>query len=109
MQLSLELDEATTELVAAEHGYFRAKGDYEVAVAAARIDIGRRQAEKGVKVTVQEREDEALLRVQDELLALCASEATVRAARANVKRLETQVDIARSVGTSVRASMEVLT
>jgi hypothetical protein len=34
-------------------------------------------------------------------------EATVKSSRGNMARLKTQVDIARSVGSSVRASMEV--
>lgn len=109
VQLSKELDEAITDLVAAEHGYYKAKGAYEVAIAGARMSVGKRFAEAGTKATVQEKDDEALLRTQEELLALCGAEAIVRAARANVKRLEIQVDIARSVGTSVRASMETLT
>lgn len=105
--LSHELDDATTELVAAEQTYFSAKGEYEIAIAEARLDIGAKYLERGVKVTVQEREDEATVAVSDNLRALYAAEAIVRAARANMRRLETQVDITRSVGSSVRASMEV--
>lgn len=109
VQLSGELDVAITDLVSAEHGYYQAKGAYEVAVAKARLSVGEKFAAAGTKATVQEKEDEATMRTQEELLALCAAEAIVKSARANVKRLEIQVDIARSVGTSVRASMEALT
>jgi hypothetical protein len=35
------------------------------------------------------------------------SEAVVKATRANMQRIKTQIDIARSVGTSVRSSMEI--
>jgi hypothetical protein len=38
---------------------------------------------------------------------LNSAEATVKAARANAQRIRTQVDIARSIGTSVRASLEM--
>lgn len=107
IDLSRELDEASRSCEAAEFAYFTAKGAYEVGVARARITIGRRHADVGVKVTVQEREDEATLETADLLSALYTAEATVRAARANVGRIKTQVDLARSVSVSVRASMEV--
>jgi hypothetical protein len=35
-------------------------------------------------------------------------EAMVKASRANAARLKTQVDIARSIGTSVRTSMDAI-
>lgn len=105
--LSKELDEAHRELVDAEHGYFTAKGEYEVGIAAARMREGARAADRGVKVTVQEREDAALMHTAEQLKRLYVSEAVVRASRANVQRVRTQVDIARSVGTSVRTSMDL--
>ena len=42
-----------------------------------------------------------------ERLVMATAEAIVRAARSNASRIRTQVDIARSVGTSVRTSMEL--
>ena len=105
--LSKQLDEAHGELVDAERSFFDAKGDYEIAIAAARMREGARAADKGVKVTVQEREDAALLATAEQLKRLYVAEAVVRASRANVARLRTQVDIARSVGTSVRTAMDL--
>lgn len=108
IDLSKELDEASRSCEAAEYAFFTAKGDYEIGVARARIGIGRKHADAGVKVTVQEREDEATLQTADLLTALYTAEAQVRAARANVGRVKTQVDLARSVSVSVRSSMEVV-
>jgi hypothetical protein len=70
------------------------------------MSIKDRAAKGGYKVTVAEVEDEALLRCQDELLALNGAEAVVKAMRANMVRVRTQIDIARSLGTSVRAAFE---
>lgn len=107
-ELGSELDEAHKQLQEAEHGYFRAKGEYEIGVAAARLRVGQRFADKGTKGTVQEREDLATIETADLLKAYFTSEAVVRAARANSRRVQVQIDIARSVGTSVRSSMEVV-
>jgi hypothetical protein len=106
-ELGAELDEAHKGLVAAEEQYFRAKADYEIGVAAARLRVGQRFADKGTKGTVQEREDLALIETTDLLKAWYSSEAVVRAARANSRRVQVQIEIARSVGTSVRSSMEI--
>jgi hypothetical protein len=47
------------------------------------------------------------LAYRDELTALNAAEGIVKAARANSSRIRVQIDIARSVGASVRAAMDV--
>lgn len=107
--LGRELDDAHTGMVEAEHTYYAAKAGYEIAVARARLAVGERYASRGVKVTVQEREDEALMEVRDELRSLYDADATVRAARANLQRVRTQIDIARSVGTTMRAFLDVAT
>jgi len=49
----------------------------------------------------------ALVSAEDLHLQMSIAEAMVRAARSNAARIRTQVDIARSVGTSVRTSMEL--
>ena len=107
-ELGAELDEAHKGLVAAEEQYFRAKAEYESAVAAARLRVGQRFADKGTKGTVQEREDLATIETTDLMKAWYAAEAVVRAARANTRRVQVQIEIARSVGTSVRSSMELV-
>jgi hypothetical protein len=61
---------------------------------------------EGVKLTVQEKEDIATVECQSELQRLAIAEAIVRAARGNASRIKTQIDIARSIGTSVRAALD---
>ena len=107
VELSKELDEANTELVAAEHEYMRAKSDWEIRSARARLGLKSKAAEQGQKMTVQDVEDAAIIQCEQELMAYNASEAVVRAARGNIVRVRTQIDIARSVGTSVRSSMDI--
>jgi hypothetical protein len=99
--LSKEIDDAHSFLEKAEHGYHRAKTQYEIAIATARLSYGSE------KMRVQDVNDHALLSCRDEFTALNEAEAIVKAARANATRIRTQVDIARSIGTSVRASLEI--
>jgi hypothetical protein len=106
-QLGKELDSAHDDLHSAELEYMLSKNACEIALAAARMKLRKRHLEAGVKITVQEVEDQALLQTQDEQMRLAVAEATVRSARANNARIKVQIDIARSIGTSVRASMEV--
>jgi len=104
VQLSKETDQAHDDLVEAEASYHRLKADYEISVAAARLKAAR---SVDVKLTVQDKEDIATVQTQDALRALAIAEAMVKAARGNSQRVRTQVDIARSVGTSVRTSMDL--
>ena len=108
IQLAKELDAAHQENVAAEKQYFDAKANYEIKIAKARLQVGQRYAERGVKATVQDREDEALMVAQEDLMALYNAEAEVKAVRANVARIRSQIDITRSISANVRNSMEVL-
>ncbi len=102
--LSLAIDKAHKELSAAEKDYLEKKADLEIALAKSRI----KNSHPDMRMTASLREDQALIENEQESRALAIAEIVVRASRANVKRLETQVDIARSLGTSVRASMEVI-
>jgi hypothetical protein len=61
---------------------------------------------QGVK-TVGEREDRALVVNEDLAQKVAIAEAQVKAARGNAQRVREQVDIARSISVSVRASMEI--
>ena len=106
-QLGVELDEANQQLADAELNYMTSKATYEVHSAAERMNIKRRASEAGLKVTIAEVEDEAILACQDDMANYYTSEAIVRAARSNISRVKTQVDIARSIGTSVRVSMDL--
>ena len=102
VDLSKEIDEAQRFLDEAETEYFNAKGACEIALAEARLGI----VKDGLKMTVQEKEDVATVKCAVLIRAVYASEAKVRAARGNATRVRTQIDIARSIGTSVRASMD---
>jgi hypothetical protein len=106
-ELSKEIDEAHSELIEAESHYMNIKAQYEVALAKARLNLARRSAPSGKNYTVGEREDLAIVENEDLHLRLASAEALVKGARANAQRIRTQVDIARSVGTSVRTSMDV--
>ena len=105
--LSKELDTATTWLMDAEEGFMAAKTAHDLAAATSRMRIKQRMIENGEKPTVQEVEDRALIAIKEELTQLNACEGIVKAARANSARLRVQIDIARSVGASVRAAMDI--
>lgn len=107
VQLSREYDEAHEELENAEMEYARTKSDYELTIARARLRIGQLALESGQKLTVQEKDDRALVQSAEAFTAHNIAEALVKSARANATRLRTQIDIARSVGTAVRAALEL--
>lgn len=105
--LGKELDEAHEKQESAEFLYVHRKIAYDLASARARTQLRDRCLERGTKITVSELEDMALLACEPEYTEWNIAEATVKVARANVSRLRTQVDIARSVGTTVRASLDI--
>jgi hypothetical protein len=107
ISLSREYDDAHKQLESAETRYAEAKTAYEIEIARSRMGIGQRALEAGRKVTVQEKEDEALIQCADLYTEHNIADATVRAARANATRLRTQIDITRSVGTAVRAALDI--
>lgn len=106
--LSREVDDSHSELVEAESHYLSVKAHYEIALAKSRLSMAKRSAPNGKNYTVGEREDIAIIDNEELHLRMASAEALVRGARANVQRIRTQVDIARSIGTSVRTSMEVV-
>ena len=99
--LSREVDEAHEFLEKAEYSYHRAKTEYEIGIAKARLSFA------GEKFRVQDVQDQAIVICSEQYRALNEAEAVVKAARGNSMRIRTQVDIARSIGTSVRASLEI--
>lgn len=105
--LSREYDDAYQALYEAEFRYGQAKPAYEVKVAKSRMAAQARALESGRKLTSQEKDDLSLIECELEYTELFAAEAVVRAARANAQRLRTQIDIARSIGTSVRAALDL--
>ena len=107
-KLSREIDECHEDLVKAEYRYYKTKAEYEIAMAETRLSLARQSAPNGKNYTVGEREDMAIISNRVKHIEMAEVDAQVRAARANAQRLRAQVDIARSVGTSVRTSMEVI-
>ena len=104
--LSRLIDEAHDELVEAEHFYHTRKAEYEIAMAKIRLELSSKSSPTGKNYTVGEREDMALMQNAHIHTAVAEAEAIVKANRANVARLRIQVDIARSIGTSVRTGMD---
>lgn len=100
LELGKEIDDAHAQLVAAENHYHSKKVACEIALAKARL------AHHG-NGRVQDVNDRATVTCENQLTDLAIAEASVKAARANANRIRTQVDIARSIGTSVRASLDL--
>lgn len=105
--LSKEVDQAHEDLVNAELDFHSGVADYEVAMARSRISLAGKTSPGGRNYTVAEREDMAVIENEQKHYAIAVIEARVKAARANVSRLKTQVEIARSMSASVRSSMEL--
>lgn len=105
--LSKDIDDAHRDLVDLEADYHITKATYEIEMARVRIDLSQKSAPSGKNYTVGEREDLAILHNAELHKRMGILEAQVKAARANTSRLKIQVDIARSVGTSVRTSMDL--
>jgi hypothetical protein len=106
--LSKEIDDSHSELVEVESHYNSDKANYEIAMARSRMLYSMKSSPTGKNYTVSERDDMALLENEELHLRVAMAEAQVKAARANAARIKTQVEIARSIGTSVRSSLEAL-
>jgi alkylation response protein AidB-like acyl-CoA dehydrogenase len=105
--LSKEVDEGHENLVQAEQAFHQMTAEYEVAMARSRISWASKSSPTGKNYTVGEREDMAIIENADQHFMIATVEAQVKAARANVQRLKTQVEIARSMSASVRSSMDL--
>ena len=105
--LSKEVDEAHSELIEVESHYYSMKSQYEIALAKSRLRFASISSPTGKNYTIGEREDLALVENETLHLQMGSAEALVKSTRANAARIRTQVDIARSIGTSVRASLEI--
>lgn len=99
--LSLEIDKTQEALTDAESNYIKLKGQFEIGMAKTRL------ASMENKMTQAEREDRALTANEDTYLQLNTAEVLVKALRQKMANVKTQVDIARSIGSSVRASMDL--
>jgi multidrug resistance efflux pump len=105
--LSKEIDESHADLVEAEATYNRIKSEYELAMAKSRMTYATKSSPTGKNYTVQERDDLALIDNEKLHMQIGFAEASVKAARANASRIKIQVEIARSIGTSVRTSLDL--
>lgn len=105
--LSKEIDIAQTQLDQAETRYAEIKAKHELGLAKSRLNMATRKNESGKALTATEKDDLALVENEDTHLLLASAEAIVKASRANASRLKTQVDLARSIGSSVRSAMEI--
>ena len=105
--LSKEMDDAHEELAKAEADYNQAKSQYEISMAKSRMTYASKSSPTGKNYTVQERDDLALIDNEQLHMHIGITEAIVKAARANASRIKTQVEIARSIGTSVRTSLDL--
>ena len=105
--LSKEVDEGHESLVTTEREFHQTTAEYEIAMARTRISLASKSSPTGKNYTVGEREDMAIIENADQHFKMATLEAQVKAARANVQRLKTQVEIARSMSASVRNSMEL--
>jgi hypothetical protein len=102
-ELSKEMDDAHEALVRAENKYADLKSTYEIAMAKSRM----RNSHPDMKMTVVMRDDQALIDNEVHHEQLIITEAIVKANRANVARIRTQVDIARSISSSIKATLEL--
>jgi len=103
VDLSTEIDEAHIDLVEAENEFHISTAAYELAMAKSRI----KNSHTDMKMTATMREDQALIENETLHRRVALAEAQVKASRANVNRLRTQVDITRSVSSSVKASLDL--
>ena len=107
ISLSKEIDSAQVDLNEAEKQYFTIKAQYEIALAKSRKALAGAKNSEGKSLTATEKEDSALIENEDLHLQMASAEILVRASRGNASRIKTQVDIARSIGSSVRSSLEL--
>ena len=101
--LSKEIDEAHIDLVEAENEFHIATAEHELRMAKSRI----KNSHPDLKMTAPVREAQALVENEITHKRVALAEAQVKASRANAARLRVQVDITRSVSSSIKASMEL--
>ena len=104
LQLSKEIDSAQDTLIQVESEYYRVKTEFEINMAKSRLQMAKNDQ---ARVTVQTRDDLALLDNEELAFQLSTLEAKTKAAKGNVQRIHTQVSIAQSLGASIRTSMSV--
>ena len=102
--LSQELDRATSELQDARLSAEESQRECDNALARARLQFGKTP---GHKYTVQEKEDEARLLCEQQIRTAGIDKVALLMIKDEIARINQQIDITRSLGTSVRSSMEI--
>lgn len=105
--LSKDIDDVQRQLEITEKAYYETKAAYEIGLARTRMTYASKSSPNGKNYTVQERDDMALIENEDLHFQLASLEATVRAVRGKAAAVRQQVDVARSIGTSVRAAVDI--
>lgn len=100
---SLELDEAHAFLASAETFYHTTKAELEISTARAYLEIDHDR-----KIPVAEKESMVKVACADKLYEHAVANAKVAAARKNFERVKVQIDITRSQGSLIKASMELV-
>ena len=100
LELVDELEEAQDMLAKAEMEFAEAEYQNRQALAQARLRIGNEER----RTTDAQRKDEATVFCKSEDWAFVMADARVRIARSTVFAIRSKIEVARSLGTSVRSS-----
>lgn len=101
--LSAKLEQATNHLIEMEELYSAENSAYELACARNRLAL----AGGAEKLTVQEKEARTLIECEEERIRRDYADAQLKAAKAVLKQIYTDIDVWRSVGSSVRAAVDI--
>ena len=102
-ELSREVDEGHSKLENADKQLVDSEFNFKMGMAEERLRISHSDQ----KMRVGEIEDRALVINKDAYNAYLTAQQIVRAAKSNADRVHTQVQIAQSLGASVRSSLNL--
>ena len=105
--ISRQITAVQEETVTAEKAYFKAKGDYEIAMAHSRIFYGEQKRDDGKSYTETQKEDYALRDNEDLYRAHLTTEAAVRVVRAHAAALREQVKTTQSTSASIKSEIDI--
>ena len=105
--LSRQIGLAQQENADIEMSYSTKKAQLEISMARTRLKYADMSKPNGKNHTADERTDLAVIENEQLFRDVAVEEAKVKASRGRINQLNTQTDIARSVSTSVRTSMQV--
>lgn len=105
--LSRRIGEAQAENATVEMTFSTDKAELEISMAKTRLKYANQSKPGGKNYTADERTDLAVTENEELFRKVAVDEALVKASRGRINQLNTQTDIARSVSTSVRTSMNL--